>query len=155
MKVPIPLRNGLIRLMLKIQVLDTIVTENRRIYRQLLFTSPDIEKYISGAIMHEETFDQGSDSSEQFPDLLISAGILPGIKLDKGLESITSKTNETTTLGFDDLEKRCEYFYSRGAKFAKWRCVLCMETNKPTELAIWNNAIVLARFATICQSKGD
>ncbi|CAF3502259.1 unnamed protein product [Rotaria sp. Silwood1] len=129
--------------------------EQRRIYRQLLFTAPDIQQYISGIIMHEETFNQSNDSSISFPMLLTQIGILPGIKLDRGLESLTINTNETTTLGFDDLEKRCEDFYHRGARFAKWRCVLRInkQKNQPTEVAILNNAIILARYASICQAK--
>ncbi|CAF3608084.1 unnamed protein product [Rotaria sordida] len=130
--------------------------EQRRIYRQLLFTAPDIQQYISGIIMHEETFNQSNDSSISFPMMLTQIGILPGIKLDRGLESLTINTNETTTLGFDDLEKRCEDFFNRGARFAKWRCVLRINKlkNQPTEVAILNNAIILARYASICQTKG-
>ncbi|UJR30630.1 hypothetical protein I4U23_018154 [Adineta vaga] len=130
--------------------------EQRRIYRQLLFTTPDIQQYISGILMHEETFNQSTDSSISFPTILIQNGILPGIKLDRGLESLTINTNETTTLGFDDLEKRCEDFFTRGARFAKWRCVLRINKtqNQPTEIAIENNARILARYASICQTKG-
>ncbi|CAF2512481.1 unnamed protein product [Rotaria sp. Silwood2] len=129
--------------------------EQRRIYRQLLFTTPDIQRYISGIIMHEETFNQSNDSSISFPMMLTQIDILPGIKLDRGLESLTINTNETTTLGFDDLEKRCEDFFNRGARFAKWRCVFRINKlkNQPTEVAILNNAIVLARYASICQAK--
>ncbi|CAF3540503.1 unnamed protein product [Rotaria socialis] len=131
-------------------------TEQRRIYRQLLFTTPDIQQYISGVIMHEETFNQTNDSSVPFPMMLSQIGILPGIKLDRGLESLTINTNETTTLGFDDLEKRCEDFFNRGARFAKWRCVLRINKlkNQPTDVAIAHNAIILARYASVCQAKG-
>ncbi|CAF3665621.1 unnamed protein product [Adineta steineri] len=130
--------------------------EQRRIYRQILFTTPNIQQYISGIIMHEETFNQSNDSSISFPMMLTQNGILPGIKLDRGLESLTINTNETITLGFDDLEKRCEDFFTRGARFAKWRCVLRINKtkNQPTQVAILNNAIILARYASICQAKG-
>jgi fructose-bisphosphate aldolase, class I len=98
--------------------------EQRRIYRQILFTTSNIQQYISGVIMHEETFHQSNDSSLPFPAMLAQLGILPGIKLDRvtnttristcshltrqGLESLTTRTNETTSLGFDDLDQRCD-----------------------------------------------
>ncbi|CAF0964009.1 unnamed protein product [Adineta ricciae] len=126
--------------------------EHRRIYRQLLFTTPDIQQYLSGILMHEETFNQSTDSSIPFPMVLVQNGILTGIKLDRGLESLTINTNETTTLGFDDLEKRCEDFFNCGARFAKWRCVFHINEayDQPTDIAIENNAIILARYASIC-----
>ena len=98
-------------------------TESRNFYRNMLFTSEDIVKYISGIILFDETFHQSELSSGmKFPKYLISKNILPGIKVDQGLEDFSPY--EKLTKGLDGLSKRLEKYYSLGAKFAKWRAVI-------------------------------
>jgi len=129
---------------------------NRRAYRELLFTSPDVEKYISGVIMFEETLDQSSTDGTNFVELLKNKGILTGIKVDKGVVIIGGTEDETATQGIDKLADRCAEYYAKGARFAKWRSVLKIDTSNgsPTELAIYENAHGLARYASICQDNG-
>lgn len=98
--------------------------ENRRRYRQLLFTcNPSMTNSISGAILFHETLYQKSDSGVPFVTLLQDMGIIPGIKVDKGVVQLAGTTDETTTQGLDDLGKRCKQYYEDGARFAKWRYV--------------------------------
>ncbi|XP_015794081.1 fructose-bisphosphate aldolase A-like isoform X1 [Tetranychus urticae] len=129
--------------------------ENRRQYRQLLFTSgDDMPKFISGVILFDETVYQKTDDGVAFPDLLISRGIIPGIKVDTGVVDLQGTEGETTTQGLDNLTKRCQKYYAAGCRFAKWRCVLKIGQNTPSPLAILENANVLARYATCCQQAG-
>eukprot|EP00350_Pseudokeronopsis_sp_OXSARD2_P010082 CAMPEP_0170553794 /NCGR_PEP_ID=MMETSP0211-20121228/11609_1 /TAXON_ID=311385 /ORGANISM="Pseudokeronopsis sp., Strain OXSARD2" /LENGTH=291 /DNA_ID=CAMNT_0010862349 /DNA_START=38 /DNA_END=910 /DNA_ORIENTATION=- len=127
---------------------------NRRFYRELLFTSPDIEKYISGVIMYEETLDQATADGVNFVKLLADKGILPGIKVDKGVVVIGGTTGENATQGIDDLAGRCKKYYEKGCRFAKWRAVLKIGNGMPSQMAITENAHTLARYASICQQNG-
>lgn len=124
---------------------------NRRIYRQMLFTSENLEQYISGVILFDETVYQKDDNGVQFTELLAKKGIIPGIKVDKGVVTLQGTNNESTTQGLDDLTKRCQEYYKQGCRFAKWRCVLKIGDDEPSPLAINENANVLARYATCCQ----
>jgi len=126
--------------------------DNRRAYRELLFTSNGIENYISGVILFEETLYQKTNEGELFVDLLKRKGILSGIKVDKGTVSLGN--DETATQGLDDLGKRCAKYYQDGARFAKWRAVLRIGSESPSNLAILENAHGLARYAAICQENG-
>jgi len=129
--------------------------ENRRLYRQLLFTTDaSIAENISGVIFFDETFYQKTDDGVSFPKLLKSRGIIPGIKVDKGLVKLLGTDDETTTQGLDDLDARCAKYKKDGADFAKWRCALKIGNNLPSQLAIIENANVLARYASICQQNG-
>ena len=129
--------------------------ENRRLYRQLLFTTDkEYAKYISAVILYDETFWQKTDSGERFVDVLKNLGVIPGIKLDKGVVQLLGTNDETTTQGLDDLGKRCKNYYDNGARFAKWRCVLKIGDGMPSQLAVMENANVLARYASICQMNG-
>lgn len=129
--------------------------ENRRLYRQLLFTADEnLGNYISGVILFDETFYQKTDDGIPFPQFLKSKGIIPGIKVDKGLIPLAGTNGETTTQGLDDLEARCAKYKKEGADFAKWRCTLKIGNNLPSQLAIIENANVLARYASICQNNG-
>jgi len=128
--------------------------ENRRKYRELLFTTPGIEKYISGVILYEETVKQSTKEGKPFMDLLKELGIIPGIKVDKGTAVLPGTRDETATLGLDDLAKRAKEFYDKGCRFAKWRAVLKIEGDAPTWQAIQENAWGLARYAAICQENG-
>lgn len=128
---------------------------NRQAYRELLFTTPEIEKYISGVILYEETLYQSTADGKPFVKLLQEKNIIPGIKVDKGCAQILpGGRNETATQGLDDLGKRCAKYYADGARFAKWRAVLKIGDNLPTEMAILENAHGLARYAQICQENG-
>ena len=125
-------------------------TESRNFYRNMLFTSEDIEKYISGIILFDETFHQSELSSGmKFPKYLISKNILPGIKVDQGLEDFSPY--EKLTKGLDGLSKRLEKYYSLGAKFAKWRAVITPGDSIPTDDCILANAKSLAKYAKKCQ----
>ena len=128
--------------------------ENRRHYRELLFTTPEIEKYISGAILYDETVFQKTKDGKRFTEILSSRGILPGIKVDKGTIPIINSENETLTQGLDDLGKRCAKYYEEGCRFAKWRSVLRIGKNTPSLNAMKENAAGLARYAIICQENG-
>lgn len=128
--------------------------ENRRFYRELLLTSGEIENYISGVILFEETLYQKSKEGKLFVDILKEKNIITGIKVDKGTVVIAGTNNETATQGLDDLGKRCAKYYSDGARFAKWRAVLRISETGPSELAIQENAHGLARYAAICQENG-
>jgi len=131
--------------------------ENARRYIELLFTTPDLDKYISGEILFEGTTKQATKDGKNFVELLTSRGILPGIKVDKGTAQIPgANEGETATLGLDDLAKRAKGFYDSGCRFAKWRAVLKIDqkTNSPSNLAIQENAWGLARYAAICQDNG-
>lgn len=124
--------------------------ENRNFYRNLLFTSIDIEKYISGVILFDETFHQTELSSGMtFPEYLSSKDILPGIKVDKGLEDFGSR--EKLTQGLDGLSQRLEKYYALGARFAKWRAVITPGDGIPTDDCILANAKNLAKYAFKCQ----
>ena len=125
-------------------------TESRNFYRNMLFTSEDIEKYISGIILFDETFHQSELSSGiKFPEYLISQNILPGIKVDQGLEDFSPY--EKLTKGLDGLSERLEKYYSLGAKFAKWRAVITPGDSIPTDDCILANAKSLAKYAKKCQ----
>jgi fructose-bisphosphate aldolase class I len=128
---------------------------NRRKYRQLLFTSNDVvADSISGVILYEETYRQSTDSGERFVDVLKKKGIIPGIKLDKGVVPLAGTISEGTTQGLDGLAERAAEFKKGGCEFAKWRCVLNIGTHTPSHLALLENANVLARYASICQQNG-
>jgi fructose-bisphosphate aldolase, class I len=128
--------------------------ENRRDYRLLLATTTDLEQYINGVILFEETFTNKDEQGTPIPDLFASKGILPGIKVDKGLINLANTDNEKVTQGLDGLLERLEHFKKLGAKFAKWRNVYSIGEFTPSITAIKTGAEVLARYAAICQSVG-
>jgi len=130
------------------------VEENRRAYRELLFTAEGIEKYISGVIMYDETIRQSTSDGILFVELLKKKGVITGIKVDKGVKNLRGTDSETYTQGWDDLDARCKKYYESGARFAKWRAVLKISAGCPSELAIKENAEGLARYAAICQDNG-
>ncbi|KFG31626.1 putative fructose-bisphosphate aldolase, partial [Toxoplasma gondii GAB2-2007-GAL-DOM2] len=127
---------------------------NRAAYRDLLFTSKGIGSYISGAILFEETLFQKSPSGTSMVQLLKNEGIIPGIKVDKGLATLPGTDDEKATMGLDGLSERCKKYYEAGARFAKWRAVLSIDPakGKPTNLSITEVAHGLARYAAICQA---
>ncbi|CAN1357086.1 Fructose-bisphosphate aldolase 1, cytoplasmic, partial [Linum perenne] len=127
------------------------VEENRRALRELLFTAPGGMQYLSGVILYEETLYQKTKSGKLFVDVMKEGGVLPGIKVDKGTVELAGTNGETTTTGLDGLGQRCAKYYEAGARFAKWRAVLKIGPNEPSQLAINENANGLARYAIICQ----
>lgn len=130
------------------------VEANRQALRQLLFTAPDTSQYLSGVILFEETLYQKADDGTPFVKLLEAEGVIPGIKVDKGVVDLAGTDKETTTQGLDGLGDRCKKYYEAGARFAKWRAVLKIGPNEPSELSIQQNAQGLARYAIICQENG-
>lgn len=127
--------------------------ETRLAYRELLMTTPDIQQYISGVILYEETLNQKVNGAP-FADLLNRQGIVPGIKVDKGLVKIPFTQEEEVTQGLDGLAERLQAYREKGARFAKWRAVYHIGANTPSRLAIHTNAEVLARYAALCQEAG-
>jgi len=124
--------------------------ESRNFYRNMLFTTEDIEKYISGIILFDETFHQSELSSGmKFPEYLASKNILPGIKVDQGLEDFSPY--EKLTKGLDGLSERLGKYYAQGARFAKWRAVITPGDSIPTDDCILANAKNLAKYAKKCQ----
>ena len=95
--------------------------ESRRAYRDLLFTTPGAEEYISGVILYDETIRQSADDGTPFPKLLAAKGIIPGIKVDEGAKPLAQRRGETVTEGLDGLRERLEEYHGLGARFAKWR----------------------------------
>jgi fructose-bisphosphate aldolase class I len=128
--------------------------DNRRAYRELLLTTPGINQYIAGVILFEETLNQNTSSGKTFPQALEAAGIVPGIKVDKGLVHLANTKEEQITQGLDGLPERLAEYKSKGARFAKWRAVYTIGKDTPSKLAIKTNAEVLARYAAICQEAG-
>jgi fructose-bisphosphate aldolase class I len=126
---------------------------NRQAYRQLLVSTPGLGEYISGAILFEETLYQNTSDGKKMIDVLAENGIIPGIKVDKGLVPLTGSNNESWCQGLDGLASRTAAYYKQGARFAKWRTVISIP-NGPTELAITEAAWGLARYASICQDNG-
>ena len=128
--------------------------ENRRAYREMLFTAKGINEYISGVIMFEETLYQKTAKGKPFPQLLAELGIVPGIKVDKGLIALDDQNIEKSTLGIEDLAERLKKYKEVGARFAKWRAVYTISASTPTDHAIEINAEGLAKYAALCQSQG-
>uniref|UniRef100_A0A2K6GI77 Fructose-bisphosphate aldolase n=1 Tax=Propithecus coquereli TaxID=379532 RepID=A0A2K6GI77_PROCO len=126
--------------------------ENRRLYRQVLFSADDrVKKCIGGVIFFHETLYQKDDNGVPFVRTIQDKGIVVGIKVDKGVVPLAGTDGETTTQGLDGLSERCAQYKKDGADFAKWRCVLKISERTPSALAILENANVLARYASICQ----
>lgn len=128
--------------------------ENRRDYREMLFTAEGAEKYISGVILYDETLRQKAKDGTPLVDILNKRGIIPGIKVDKGVQNLQGTDGEKITEGLDGLGKRMAEYHQLGARFAKWRAVLTIDqaTGKPSRQAVVANAEALARYAGICQA---
>jgi fructose-bisphosphate aldolase class I len=128
--------------------------ENRRAYRDLLFTTPGAEEYISGVILFDETIRQSSSDGTPFPKLLASKGVIPGIKVDQGATALAHAEGETITEGLDGLRERLAEYHGLGARFAKWRATYSITDTLPSDYCIWTNAHALARYAALCQEAG-
>ena len=128
--------------------------DTRRAYRELLFTTPGVEEYISGVILYDETIRQSASDGTPFPKLLADRGVIPGIKVDLGAKPLALAEGETITEGLDGLRERFAEYYELGARFSKWRATYSIEAERPSEYCVWTNAHALARYATLSQEAG-
>lgn len=125
--------------------------QHRRDYRNLFFTTPDIEKYVSGVILFDETARQKADDGKDFVSYLRDKGIIAGIKVDQGLVNFEN-SDEKYTQGLDGLPDRLKEYYNMGARFAKWRAAFELTDHSPSDMAIRKNAEILAQYALDCQN---
>ena len=128
--------------------------ENRRAYRDMLFTTPGLEAFVSGVILYDETLRQSSADGTSFAELLAGKGIIPGIKVDTGAKDLAGAPGEKVTEGLDGLRERLEEYKGLGARFAKWRAVITIGDGIPSDYCIATNAHALARYAALCQEQG-
>ncbi|KHD08937.1 fructose-bisphosphate aldolase [Candidatus Thiomargarita nelsonii] len=125
--------------------------ENRRSYREMLFTTQGLEEFVSGVILFDETLRQIAQDGTPFPKVLTNKGIIPGIKVDKGAKALAGFHSEKVTEGLDGLRDRLIEYRELGAQFAKWRAVITIGEGIPTRACIDANAHALARYAALCQ----
>ncbi len=134
---------------------DTIALEsteeNRRRYREMLFTTPGLREHISGVILFDETIRQSTSDGVPFVKLMESVGVIPGIKVDAGVKPLARFPGETITEGLDGLRERLDAYVALGARFAKWRATIVIGDAAPTDFAIQANAHAMARYAALCQ----
>ncbi|MDP6564319.1 MAG: fructose-bisphosphate aldolase class I [Alphaproteobacteria bacterium] len=128
--------------------------DNRRAYRQLLFTTAGAEAHISGVILFDETLRQAADDGTPFSKLLLDKDILPGIKVDKGAKDLAGSLGEKVTEGLDGLRERLAEYVDLGATFTKWRAVIDIGAGIPSRYCIEANAHALARYAALSQEAG-
>jgi fructose-bisphosphate aldolase class I len=139
----------------RFEALNIPSTKTTRLaYRELLVTTPGISEYIAGVILFEETLHQTASTGQPFPELLTKLGILPGIKVDKGLADLPNTQGEQYTQGLDGLGERLKEYKAKGATFAKWRTVYTISATLPSALSIRTNAESLAAYAALCQANG-
>ena len=135
---------------------DSINTEStaqsRKAYREMLFQADGMKGNIGGVILFEETLKQISDDGTSLVKVISNQGALPGIKVDKGLSPINDNSEETVTNGLDDLDQRCKEYFELGAKFTKWRAVISIGNDVPTDNCINENMHRLANYAKIVQT---
>ena len=128
--------------------------ENRRAYRDMLFTTAGINEFVSGVILFDETLRQGSADGTLFAKLLADQGIIPGIKVDQGAKPMAAFEGEKITAGLDGLRERLAEYYELGARFTKWRGVITIGDGLPTDYNVEANAHALARYAALSQEAG-
>jgi fructose-bisphosphate aldolase class I len=127
--------------------------QGRRAYREMLFTTTGAAEFISGAILYDETIRQKSSGGTPLAEVLVSHGIVPGIKVDTGAEPLAGSPEERVTEGLDGLRDRLEEYYGMGARFAKWRAVIRITDALPSPACVSANAHALARYAALCQEQ--
>jgi len=128
---------------------------NRNVYRDMLFTTPDMEEFISGVILFDETLRQSTlKDGTPFPEYLTNLNVIPGIKVDKGAHNLPGTEGEKVTEGLDGLDARLKEYYELGARFAKWRAVITINESEPSSTCVAANAHALARYAALCQENG-
>jgi fructose-bisphosphate aldolase, class I len=128
--------------------------DNRRAYRDMLFTTDGAAEHISGVILYDETIRQSALDGTPFSKLLESQGVIPGIKVDKGAKELAHAPGEKITEGLDGLRERLAEYVSLGARFTKWRAVITIGPGIPSEYCLWTNAHALARYAALSQEAG-
>lgn len=128
--------------------------EYRRAYRELIVTTPNLGDCLGGAILYDETIYQTTKDGVLFIDILKSAGIVPGIKVDEGTVELAGFPGEKITQGLDGLRERLAKYYELGARFAKWRAVITIDKGIPSKACIEANMHELARYAALCQEAG-
>ncbi len=129
----------------------TSTPENRLLFRETLFSSESIKKYIGGVILYDETINQTTNFGKSIPDLISSSGAIPGIKVDLGAKSLANSSEEKITEGLDGLRERLNKYYELGARFTKWRGVYTISNKYPSKLSINSNAHALARYSALVQ----
>jgi len=128
--------------------------ENRRAYRELLFTTPGLGDHISGVILYDETIHQSTGDGTPLTEVLEKAGVIPGIKVDTGAKPLALFDGETVTEGLDGLRERLSGYRELGARFAKWRATYLIGEGRPTDFAVLANGHAMARYAALCQEAG-
>lgn len=128
--------------------------ETRRAYREMLFTTPGIEEFLSGVILYDETIRQAAQDGTPFVEVLSRKGIIPGIKVDLGTADLAGFPGEKITEGLDGLRERLVEYRGLGARFTKWRAVFTIGPGIPTHTCIMANAEAMARYAALCQEVG-
>jgi fructose-bisphosphate aldolase class I len=128
--------------------------EIRRDYREMLFTTSGLGDHVSGVILYDETIRQRASDGSPLAGKLIEAGIMPGIKVDKGAKPLAGAEGETVTEGLDGLRERLEEYHEIGARFAKWRAVLAIGDGIPSDYCLDANAHALARYAALSVEQG-
>ncbi|MDC3053767.1 fructose-bisphosphate aldolase class I, partial [Candidatus Pelagibacter sp.] len=126
-------------------------TENRLLFRETLFSSESMKKYIGGVILYDETINQTTNFGKSIPELISSSGAIPGIKVDTGAKSLANSSEEKITEGLDGLRERLNKYYELGARFTKWRGVYAISDKYPSKLSINSNAHALARYSALAQ----
>jgi len=126
--------------------------DNRRAYREMLFTTPKINEHVSGVILFDETLRQSTKDGTNFGAYLQKNGIIPGIKVDDGAHDMALHAGEKVTEGLDKLDERMKEYFKLGARFAKWRAVITIGEGIPTQACLDANAHALARYSAICQA---
>ena len=125
--------------------------ENRLKFREALFSSKGMEKYIGGVILYDETIKQKTSSGLDVTKLISKSGSIPGIKVDTGAKTLSTSPMEKITEGLDGLRERLKEYYEFGARFTKWRGVYSISRSLPSKLSIYSNAHALARYAALAQ----
>jgi fructose-bisphosphate aldolase class I len=128
--------------------------ECRRAYRELILTTPGLSECVSGVILYDETIRQSQSNGVRFVDLIVKAGIVPGIKVDTGAKDLAGHKGEKITEGLDGLRQRLQDYFALGARFAKWRAVIGLGAGLPSRACIDANAHALSRYASLCQENG-
>jgi len=128
--------------------------DSRRAWRELMFTSDGFGEYISGVILYDETIRQSSDDGRRLVDILNDAGVIPGIKVDRGTHQLAGTSGEVVTDGLDGLRARLAEYHGLGARFTKWRAVIAIGERIPSNYCIDANAHALARYAALSQEAG-
>ena len=129
----------------------TSTPDNRLLFRETLFSSEGMKKYIGGVILYDETINQTTNFGKSIPDLISSSGAIPGIKVDTGAKILANSSEEKITEGLDGLRERLNKYYKLGARFTTWRGVYTISNKYPSKLAISSNAHALARYSALVQ----